>query len=154
MRVSSGTVTEQTTVLIRPRRAAWMAGALALLLLVVFTVVAVLLRSSDTGVIFQVSDQVAMIGVGVLLAGASLLFAMPRVKADTEGIEVRNVVVSRRFAWGEVLSVSFPDGASFARLELPDDEYYSVLAIQAVDRDRAVEAVRALRKLHKAARGE
>ncbi|RBM18231.1 hypothetical protein DI005_19935 [Prauserella sp. PE36] len=131
-----------------------MAGALALLLLVVFTVVAVLLRSSDTGVIFQVSDQVAMIGVGVLLAGASLLFAMPRVKADTEGIEVRNVVVSRRFAWGEVLSVSFPDGASFARLELPDDEYYSVLAIQAVDRDRAVEAVRALRKLHKAARGE
>ncbi|PXY29614.1 hypothetical protein BA062_20730 [Prauserella flavalba] len=147
-------MTEQTTVLIRPRRAAWMASALAVLLLVVFTVVAVLLRGSDTGVIFQVSDQVAMIGVGVLLAGASLLFAAPRVKADAEGIDVRNVLVSRRFAWGDVLSVSFPDGASFARLELPDDEYYSVLAVQAVDRDRAVEAVRALRKLHKAARGE
>ncbi|MFF5988682.1 PH domain-containing protein [Prauserella flavalba] len=131
-----------------------MASALAVLLLVVFTVVAVLLRGSDTGVIFQVSDQVAMIGVGVLLAGASLLFAAPRVKADAEGIDVRNVLVSRRFAWGDVLSVSFPDGASFARLELPDDEYYSVLAVQAVDRDRAVEAVRALRKLHKAARGE
>ncbi|MBK1788169.1 PH domain-containing protein [Prauserella cavernicola] len=131
-----------------------MASALALLLVTVFTVVAVLLRNSETGVIFQVSDQVAMIGVGVLLGGASLLFAMPKVKADAEGIDVRNVLVSRRFAWSEVLSVSFPDGASFARLELPEDEYHSVLAVQSVDRARAVEAVRALRRLHKAARGE
>nr|WP_307832161.1 PH domain-containing protein [Prauserella cavernicola] len=147
-------MTEQATVVIRPRRAAWMASALALLLVTVFTVVAVLLRNSETGVIFQVSDQVAMIGVGVLLGGASLLFAMPKVKADAEGIDVRNVLVSRRFAWSEVLSVSFPDGASFARLELPEDEYHSVLAVQSVDRARAVEAVRALRRLHKAARGE
>jgi hypothetical protein len=52
-----------------------------------------------------------------------------------------------------VLSVSFPDGASWARLELPDDEYQAVMAVQAVDRGRAVEAVRALRKLHRAATG-
>ncbi|PXY19682.1 hypothetical protein BAY60_30705 [Prauserella muralis] len=139
-------------VLIRPRRAAWMSAVLAVLLLAVFIVVALLLRRSETGVIFQPSDQVAMIGVGVLLAGGALLFATPRVRADAEGIEVRNLpFVGRRFSWQEVLSVSFPDGASFARLELPDDEYYSVLAVQAVDRDRAVEAVRALRRLHKAA---
>jgi hypothetical protein len=143
-------MTEETLV-IRPRRAAWMSGVLAVFLVAVFTVVGILLRSSKTGAIFQMSDQIAMIGVGILLAGATLLFAMPRVRADAEGIEVRNVLLTRRFAWGDVLSVTFPDGASWARLELPDDEYHSVMAIQAVDRQRAVEAVRALRRLHQQA---
>ena len=138
-------------VVIRPRRAAWMGGAVAVVVLASFAAVAVLLRSSRTGVIFQVSDQIAMMGVGIVLAAGALLFATPRVRAGAEGIQVRNVLVGRKFTWLEVLSVSFPDGASFARLELPDDEYYGVLAIQAVDRERAVEAVRALRRLHKQA---
>ncbi|MGA6162267.1 PH domain-containing protein [Amycolatopsis magusensis] len=141
--------TEPASVTVRPRRAVWMCGALALLLIGVFTTVALLLRNSDTGVIFQTADQVAMIGIGVLLAGLTMLFALPRATADAEGVTVRNVLGSKRFSWSDVLSVSFPDGASFARLELPEDEYYSVLAVQAVDRERAVAAVRALRKLHR-----
>ncbi|WP_240519425.1 PH domain-containing protein [Amycolatopsis antarctica] len=128
-----------------------MSGALALLLVGVFTTVAVLLRGSDTGVIFQVADQVAMIGIGLLLGAGTMLFALPRVAADAEGLTVRNVLTRKRFAWTEVLSVSFPDGASFARLELPYDEYFSVLAVQSVDRERAVVAVRELRRLHRAA---
>ncbi|HWD02618.1 MAG TPA: PH domain-containing protein [Amycolatopsis sp.] len=128
-----------------------MCSVLAVVLLAVFIVVAILLRSSHTGVVFEKSDQVAMVGIGVLLALGTMLFANARVKADATGIEIRNVLTSRRFAWTEVLSVSFPDGASWARLELPEDEYYSVMAVQAVDRDRAVVAVRALRRLHKKA---
>lgn len=149
----SGRTRTDETVVIRPRRAAWMGGVVALVMLAVFTVVAVLLRTSDTGVIFHLSDQIAMIGVGVLLAAAALSFATPRVRADADGIDVRNIGVGRHFDWSEVLSVSFPDGASFARLELPDDEYYALLAVQAVDRHHAVEAVRALRRLHKQAHG-
>jgi hypothetical protein len=145
-------MTEDSMVVIRPRRATWTAVAVAVVLLVAFAVVAVLLRSSNTGAIFEVSDQIAMMGVGVVLAGGALLFATPRVRADAQGIEVRNVLLlNKKFSWLEVLSVSFPDGASFARLELPDDEYQGILAIQAVDRDRAVEAVRALRRLHRQA---
>lgn len=151
----SETVTEQSgqagqAVVFRPRRVAWMASTCAVALVVVFTVVAMLLRRSETGVIFRTSDQVAMIGVGLVLAGLTMLLAFPRVRADAEGIEVRNVL-TRRFAWSEVLSVSFPDGASFARLELPDDEYQSIVAVQAVDRQRAVDAVRVLRRLHREA---
>jgi PH (Pleckstrin Homology) domain-containing protein len=138
-------------VIIRPFRAKWMSSAVAVVLLAVFAVVSALLRDSQTGVIFLVSDQVAMMGVGVLLAAASMLLATPRVRADADGVEVRNVLVGRKFTWLEVLSVSFPDGASFARLELPEDEYYGMLAIQAVDRERAVLAVRALRQLHRRA---
>lgn len=146
------TVTEDSAVVIRPFRATWVSIVLAVSLVVAFVVVAVLLRGSDTGVIFEVSDQIAMIGIGILLAGGSLLFATPRVRADAEGIEVRNVVLlKKKYSWLDVLAISFPDGASFARLELPEDEYYGVLAIQAVDRDRAVEGVRALRRLHKQA---
>jgi hypothetical protein len=95
-----------------------------------------------------------MVCIGILLAAGTMLFAFPRVRADAEGIEVRNVILGRRFNWHEVLSVSFPDGASWARLELPEDEYYSVMAVQAVDRERAVEAVRALRRLHRQAWSE
>jgi Bacterial PH domain len=51
-----------------------------------------------------------------------------------------------------VLAVTFPDGASWARLDLPDDEYVPVLAVQAVDGTRAVTAMRQLRALHAAAR--
>jgi hypothetical protein len=149
--VEADVMTESEVVVLRPRRALVMCSVLALILLATFVIVAVLLRGSDTGVIFQPSDQVAMIGIGILLAAGTMLFAMARVKADADGIEVRNVLLTKRFAWTEVLSVSFPDGASWARLELPDDEYYSVMAVQAVDRDRAVAAVRTLRRLHKAA---
>jgi len=146
-------VTVKTLLVIRPRRALIMCSVLAVALLAVFVVVAVLLRNGDTGVRFQRSDQAAMVGIGILLAAGVMLFAIARVRADADGIEVRNVLMTRRFAWTDVLSVSFPDGASWARLELPDDEYHAVMAVQAVDRDRAVEAVRALRKLHRAATG-
>ena len=146
-------VSTSATLVVRPRRAMIMCSVLAVALLAVFVVVAVLLRTGDTGVRFQRSDQAAMVGIGILLAAGVMLFAIARVRADEDGIEVRNVLITRRFAWSDVLSVSFPDGASWARLELPDDEYQAVMAVQAVDRDRAVEAVRALRKLHRAATG-
>ena len=135
----------------RPKRIRVVAWASAVFLVAVFTVVGLLLGDTPTGVIFRTSDQVAMIFLGVLLACGMLLLTRPRVRADAEGVEVRNVVTAHRFTWQEVLHVSFPDGASWARLELPDDEYVSIMAVQAVDRDHAVAAVRALRDLHRTA---
>lgn len=139
------------TVTFRPRKSIWMASACALLVVAALTVAAVLLRESETGVVFRVADQVGMIVLALLIAGGIMLWATPLVRADAAGITVRNILTKRRFAWSEVLSVSFPDGASWARLELPDDEYHAVMAIQAVDREHAVAAVRALRKLHREA---
>lgn len=144
---------EQTTepVQFRPFYSVIAASVLAVLIVIAFTVVGLLLRQSNTGAVFRPSDQVAMVVLGVLLAGGTMLWAVPRVRADADGVEVRNVLTSKRFGWREVLAISFPDGASFARLELPDDEYYTVMAVQAVDGWRAVEAVRALRARHKRA---
>ncbi|WP_433299357.1 PH domain-containing protein [Pseudonocardia sp. CA-142604] len=128
---------------------AWV-GAVAVLVL--FTVVAVLLRGSETGVYFRFADQVALVVLGLLIAGGVLLLARPRVRADADGIEVRNILTTQRLSWQVVRRVAFPDGASWARLDLPDDEYLPVLAIQAVDGYRAVEGIARLRALHAAAR--
>jgi hypothetical protein len=132
----------------RPRKARHVAVAAAVVLVVVFTVVAVLLRRTPTGVYFRFSDQVAMVLLGLLLAGAALLFTRPRVRAVADGVEVRNVLTTRTVPWDLVLRVSFPDGAPWARIELPDDEYIAVMAIQAADGRYAVQAMRSLRAVH------
>jgi hypothetical protein len=140
------------TVVVRPRKvliAAWV-GAVAVMVL--FVVVAVLLRGDETGVYFRFADQVALVVLGLLIAGGVLLLARPRVRADAEGIEVRNILTTQRLSWHDVRRVAFPDGASWARLDLPDDEYLPVLAVQAVDGYRAVEGIARLRALHSAAR--
>ncbi len=137
---------------VRPRRVRVVAGLAAVLLVAVFTVAGVLLRDSYTGVYFRLADQVAMVGLGVLLAGAALLFTRPRLQADAEYVEVRNILTTQRFPWPLVLAISFPDGAPWARLELPEDEYVAVMAIQAADGPRAVEAIRALREMHQRSR--
>lgn len=139
-------------VVLRPRRALVLSVIGAVAIVVLFVVVAVVLRNSPTGVYFQVADQVSVVVMGLVLAGGLLLMARPRVRADAEGIEVRNVLSSRRLPWESVRRIAFPDGASWARLELPDDEYLPVLALQATDRLRAVEGITRLRKLHAAAR--
>jgi hypothetical protein len=102
-------------------------------------------------VYFRFADQVAVVLLGLLIAAGVLLLARPRVRADADGIEVRNILTTHRYPWRDVVRVAFPDGASWARLDLPDDEYVPVLAIQAVDGQRAVEAVRRVRALHAAA---
>lgn len=141
-------------VVFRPKKIRRVAFASAVGIVAVFTVVGVLLGDTPTGAIFRVSDQIAMVCLGVLLAAGVLLLARPKVTANAEGVDVRNVITSHHFDWADVLHVSFPDGAAWARLELPEDEYISVMAIQAADREHAVKAVRALRELHKAAAGE
>jgi Bacterial PH domain len=140
------------TVVVRPRKLLVSAWVGAVVLVALFVVVAALLPSQPTGVYFRLADQVALVLLGLFIAGGLLLLARPRVRADAEGVEVRNIVSTRRFAWSEVVRVAFPDGASWARLDLPDDEYVAVLAIQAVDGQHAVDSIRALRALHAQAR--
>jgi hypothetical protein len=140
-------------VVVRPRKVLILAWVGAVVVVVLFAVIALLLRNAPTGVYFRLADQVAMVILGLLIAGGVLLLARPRVRADADGIEVRNILVTRHLPWEVVERVAFPDAASWARLDLPDDEYLPVMAIQAVDGARAVEAIRKVRALHAAARG-
>jgi hypothetical protein len=144
------TVTSATdTLVIRPHKVRLVVIPVAIALVVVFVVVAVLLKSGSTGVQFGAVDQFSLAAIGVALACGSLVFIRPRVVADADGVEVRNALFGQKVPWALIRAVSFPDGAPWARLDLPQDEYVPVVAIQAWDGEKAVLAIRELRALHR-----
>ena len=132
---------------VRPQRVKYVAYGAAAVIIAVHITVGALLKIGATGVIFQTSDQVSMALLGVILAGAVLLPTRSRLRVGPAGIVVRNVLSDKTIAWPDVVGVSFPLGARWARVDLPDDEYTPVMAIQAVDKDRAVAAMDRVREL-------
>jgi hypothetical protein len=132
---------------IRPHLTPYFAYAAAAVILVAHIAVGALLKISSTGVIFQTADQVALALLGVVIAGAVLLLARPRLRVGPAGIAVRNLIGYKLIPWSEVVDVSFPRGARWARVDLADDEYIPVMAIQAVDKERAVDAMNRVREL-------
>lgn len=136
-------------VVVRPRKVRRVAIPAAVVLVVVFVIVGILLGDTPTGVVFRTSDQIAMGGIGVLLACGVLLLIRPRLRADLGGVEIRNIIGTQHYDWDIVRTISFPDSAPWARLELPQDEYVPIMAIQATDGDHAVKAMRDLRELRR-----
>jgi type IV secretory pathway VirB2 component (pilin) len=132
---------------LRPHLTPYVAYAVAVVLVVAHLVIGLLLKIGSTGVIFQTSDQIAMAVLGVILAGLALLFTRPRLRVGAAGLSVRNVLGDRLVPWNDIVGVSFPVGARWARIDLPDDEYVPLLAIQSVDKDRAVAAMDTVRSL-------
>jgi hypothetical protein len=125
------------------------ARVMAVAVVVILTVVGVGLHGktdSGTGV-FQTSDQVALIALGLLGGAGIMMFTRPRVEADARGIRVRNLVGGYDLSWDLVRSVQFGRGTPWASLELQDDDVVAVMAVQAADKAYAVAAVRALRVL-------
>jgi hypothetical protein len=149
----STTIAEVTPVVFRPKRIRWVAGILAASVAILFTVLSFGLHgATGTGLgQFERGDQAAMIGLGVLIGLGILAFTRPRVSADAAGVRIRNVVGGYDLPWSVVRAVRFDRNSPWAMLELHDDETISVHALQAADKDYAVEGVRALRALHAAA---
>jgi hypothetical protein len=152
--MGSLTVVDEQTVTYRPRKIRWVAIPIAVAVAGLFTVLSFGLKGSagfDNSGSFQRGDQAAMIGLGILIGLGVLAFLRPRVIADAEHIRVRNVVGGYDLPWSVVRKVRFDRNSPWAQLELLDDEQISVHALQAADKDYAVDGVRALRKLHAAA---
>lgn len=132
---------------VRPHLTPYFAYGAAIVILAAHVAVGFLLKVGSTGVVFQTADQVAIAGLGFVIACAVLLFARPRLRAGKAGLAVRNLLGEKIIAWPDVVGVSFPLGARWARVDLPDDEYIPVMAIQAVDKERAVAAMDAVHEL-------
>ena len=130
----------------RPVRLTRVCWGLSVLVLAVFTAVAVALGVEQSGeAAFRLPDQLAMVGLGLLLSLAMLSFTRARVRGDLEGVRVRNVVGERFFPWEVVREVRLDDGAPWASLELQDDDTVALLGAQANDGERTVEVVLGLR---------
>ena len=132
---------------VRPHLTPYFAYGAAALILAARITVGALLKIASTGVIFQTADQVAIALLGVVIASAVLMFARPRLRVGASGVMVRNLLGDKLIPWSDVVGVSFPPGARWARVDLPDDEYVPVMAIQAVDKNRAVDAMDSVRGL-------
>ena len=132
---------------VRPHLTPYFAYGAAILILAAHVMVGVLLKARSTGVVFQTADQFAIAGFGVVVACAVLLFARPRLRVGKNGLAVRNMLGEKLIAWPDMVGVSFPMGARWARVDLPDDEYVPLMAIQSVDKERAVAAMDRVREL-------
>ncbi|MCH5643509.1 MULTISPECIES: PH domain-containing protein [unclassified Gordonia (in: high G+C Gram-positive bacteria)] len=122
--------------------------AAAVVVLAIHITFGILLTISDTGPRnIGTADQAAIILIGILICGAILLLTRPRLRVGRAGIGVRNLVGERLFGWDDVVGLTYPERGFGAQLELPADEHIPVLAVQAGDGDRAVEAMNRYREL-------
>ena len=133
---------------VRPRRITILASIAASLVIGSMVVIGLLLRDTNEGVTFTVNDQIGLIGIGLVLGAVIMTAARPRLRADENGMAIRNVFGETFVPWTLVVRVAFPSGAHWAELQMPDDELKAVMAIQAMDRGRAVTALERLRALH------
>ena len=101
-----------------------------------------------TGVAITGLDKFAFIGVGLIISALSwIALTRPRVRANADGVEVRNIVGTRFYPWVVIYGLSFPKGSRMARLELPEFEYVPLWAIQSGDKEHALKAVEEFRAL-------
>ena len=81
-------------------------------------------------------DQLALVGLGALIAGFLWRYASIRAVPTAEGLVVRNLMLTRRLGWDEIVAVRFRDGDPWVSLDLDDTDVLAVMAIQRVDAGR------------------
>ena len=131
---------------LRPRltpRLAWVTAAV----IAVAGILVAIFNNRASGAYLRPADQFSMAGIALLIAAAVLLLTRPRLKVGPHGLAVRNVLDYRLIPWNDVVDVSFPPGKRWARVDLDNDEYVPVLAIQVIDKQGAVAAMDTVRDL-------
>ena len=90
--------------------------------------------------------------VGFALVGGAIVWfcwrqATVRVTVDETGVSVRNLMLSRRLEWAEIVSVRFGQGRPWVQLDLADGDTLAVMGIQRADGDFAAAAASRLATL-------
>ena len=128
----------------RMKLIAWVS---AILVLGLHIFMAMVVAVGDTGTAVTTVDQWAFVGVGIIFAVVALGLQRPRVRANADGVEVRNFIGTRFYPWTVVYGLSFPKSDRWARLELPDFEFVPMWAFQSADGAAVVQAVTKFREL-------
>ncbi len=132
---------------VRPRRITIFASIAAGLVIASMVVIGLLLRDTNEGVEFRTADQIGLIGIGLILGGVIMTAARPRLRVDRRGLWIRNMLGEQFTPWPLVVRIAYPQGAPWAQVLMPDDEIKPLMAIQAMDRGRAVTALQKVREL-------
>ena len=130
----------------QPRAARLVSWVLGSVVLVVMIAIAVALPGMMARPV-AVGDQVAIIAFGLAVAWFLSRQAGVRALPDPEGLTVRNLLVTTRLSWHEVVSVRFGPDRPWVQLDLSDGRTLAVMAVQRADGDAASAEARRLATL-------
>lgn len=143
----------QLPVTFRPFGVRIAALVLGLLLLVVVVVIWLAFPASVREA-FSTFQRLTVMALGIGAAAAGFALSRSRIVAREDGLLTVNGYRSHLYAWDEVSGVTLRAGGPWAILELADGETASAMGIQGSDGARAVQQVRALRRILAARHGD
>lgn len=111
----------------RPRAARVVTLAIAALVIVLTAVLLVAMPSLGW------PDRAGFVVVALAIAWFCWREASVVARPDATGLVVRNLVLSRRLAWAQIVSVRFGQGRPWVQLDLDDGDTLAVMAIQRAD---------------------
>ena len=111
----------------RPRAARAVTLAVAALVLVLTGVLLVAMPSLGW------LDRAGFVVVAVAVAWFCWREASVVARPGPDGLVVRNLLLRRRLAWEEIVSVRFGEGRPWVQLDLADGDTLAVMAIQRAD---------------------
>ena len=118
----------------RPRRGRRVALVAAVLSVVIFTIGAISLPGKD--VLYGgwgFGDRMLLVGCGLGVAALMWRYATIRAVPTRDGLTVRNLILTRRLEWAQIVRVQFGGGAPWVSLDLDDTDTVAVMAIQKAD---------------------
>ncbi len=142
------TTTKPWEMVITSKRMKLFAIVMAVLTIAIHVFLAIVVAVGDTGTSVTIIDQWGYFLVGIIFASVFYIgLSRPRVRVNSDGVDVRNFVGSRFYPWVVIYGLNFPEGARMARLELPEFEYVPLWALQSVDGADCIKAVDGFREL-------
>ncbi len=130
----------------RPRAARVVSLILGVAVLAMMILIAVLLPRL-TGGPASVGDLIGIVGFGVAVAWFLYREAAVRAVPDEDGMTVRNLVITTRVSWPEVVSVRFGPDRPWVQLDLANGETLAVMAVQRADGEMATREARRMATL-------
>lgn len=92
-------------------------------------------------------DRAGFVVVAVAIAWFCWREASVVARPDAEGLTVRNLLLTRRLAWAQIVDVRFGEGRPWVQLDLDDGDTLAVMAVQRADGARADAEARRLATL-------
>jgi len=92
-------------------------------------------------------DRAGFALVGLLIAWFCWRQATVRAVPDEDGLTVRNLMITTRLTWAEIVSVRFGSGRPWVQLDLADGDTLAVMGIQRADGELAEAEARRLATL-------
>jgi hypothetical protein len=111
----------------RPRLARAVTIALAVVVVAATAAIILAMTALTTG------DRVGFVLVGGLIVWFLWRQASVAAVVRDDGLTVRNLLLTRRLVWAEIVSVRFGSGRPWVQLDLSDGDTLAVMGIQRAD---------------------